>query len=74
MVGQGTDLSVDSAGRVNIVLCHHVGIVEAAEDIHNASTVPIVGNSAAVIDMTSGVLEDLHRTTISTIYSRHRQE
>lgn len=49
------DLPVDSRRRVEVTVFQHSRTVEVLQDAQQASSVPVICHSAAVIDLPSGI-------------------
>lgn len=53
------DLVVDARGAVAVLVEEHRRAVVVFQDVHDAATVPVVGDAASVVDLPGRVLEDL---------------
>ena len=58
----GRDLSKDAGLRVQMISLQDVGVVVALQDIHETASVPVVGDTAAIVDVTSSVLQNLRKS------------
>ena len=57
----GAYLSVDARRRINVVFRKNTIKVEIIQNGHNRSSVLIIGDTAAIIDMASRVFQHLER-------------
>lgn len=55
----GLDLVVDARGAVAVIMEEHGGAVVVLQDVHDTATVPVIRDTAPVVDLPSCVLEDL---------------
>lgn len=61
MLGRGWQLMIDLGLIKTISLIDDNRIIEILEYIHDATTIPVVGDTSTVVDMPGRVLQDLER-------------
>lgn len=64
------DLFVDSWFRIDVLFINDVSLVEAAQNVHETSAIPVICDTSTIVNMTSGVHKDLINNRMGTKPSR----